>query len=279
MPTHVFHTLLVLLGSMGFIQGAQLEGVASPPSVSPPTQSTAWMTGATLKQALAPELNAISQAYCTQQHIVPCTHALRLNVPDGRRFPVSNISGGASIPAATAPFQPHIFQPSTLKTVFSAGYGVAQVQASKVTTPLHIPVEHVQRYIVWRATSLIIPKSPLLAVLQQESTWLTPREARALYTQPTLPVGATSRGSVKAGEALRNQMIETAPTVQAWKPVMLLASRATTAGTPPLRLRIEGEAMQSGQMGQRVKVRRKGEAQGKVYFGTVTGPGQVSISL
>jgi flagella basal body P-ring formation protein FlgA len=254
-------------GRLGIVLGVLLWGMM-PLSV----QAEQWITASRLKSELEAPLNAIIQHHC-QTQAERCTQRLGVNVPDVRKFRALNLVTD----------EPVSFSVSPLKdtSVFKHGYGSIQVvvqgQVSQQNNSFTVPILLQQEVLVWELEDNVVYGMPLMGKVKARPHWVGLRDlAFVLKADTPLGLEASSRCALKKGAYLKTHQVSMPPLVKSQQMVKMIVE--TNAGTRPIRLVIEGKALQNGKVGDVIKVKQTGFQQ-KIYQGNVLEDGRVFVKL
>lgn len=243
-------------------------GGATPLSV----QAEQWITAPRLKKELEAPLNAIMQRYC-QTQTERCSQRLGVNIPDVRQFRALNLANDEPVSFRVQPLED--------TSVFKQGYGSLKVMVqgglSQQSTLFTVPILLQQEVLVWELEENVVYGVPLSGKIKARPQWVGLREVSfVLKANVPLTAKATSRCTLKKGEYLKTHQVSMPPLVQSQQTVKIIVE--TTSQARPIRLLIEGRALQNGKFGDVIKVKQTGFQQ-KIYQGSVLEDGRVLVKL
>lgn len=259
-PRRVLY-LWILLG--GFLWGLRL----------PHAEAEQWVDVTRVQAQSETFFQESTQAYCQHQGQKPCDFKIGIALPDTRRFKLLNfLEYEALRMEAMAPMS---------ESLFRLGYGTFTVDVYGIDSTrrqrLVLPVQVKQMVNAWQVLDNIPAGSALAGHVQAVQVAVALREVPQILQSQTLPAHAKARSLLRAGQMLTQGQVQIPPLVSAWQGVKIIVEMQQGSSNP-LRLVMDGKALQSGALGDVIKVQQKG-FQEKVYQGEVLPNGTVLVKL
>lgn len=239
--------------------------------VNPVAHAEQWVKAPTLHEKIRPLLETFTQSYCQSQHLTPCEVVLGINVPATRKFRSLELLEGEAF---------HLqLNGGVDVSVFQQGYGTVSLllegEQSHRQTTLVLPLMVQKQVLAWRVKESLPFGARLTGHLERTSSIVSLRDSNQLLLSDLTP-SAIARTNLSQGQLLTKFQVKTPPAVLMNQAVKLVLE--VHQSTRPIRMVLDGQALQNGSVGDMIKVKQSGFNH-KVFFGQVQADGSIFTKM
>jgi|GEM_PF-4633759 len=238
-----------------------------------PAHAEQWLTGEQIKVTVAPQFEQAVNSYCNANGLKDCPYGVSLQMPDSRRFRILLLESSEppTITMNTDDLSP---------AFFTGGMGIASILVAGINTDkamtLRLPIVLTEKKWAWVVDDSVHLGEGVTAHVHREQTFVDRRQANNRLSMEALPADTLSRVELVKGDVLTQQNVNMPPTVRAWQAVTIVGEIHNTS--KPMRVNMKGKALQTGLVGDRIRVRQEGFQQ-KTFIGIVQENGSVLVRL
>ena len=164
-------------------------------------------------------------------------------------------------------------------SIFTQGYGslslLLEGQQSHQKTTLLLPLVLQKQVMAWQVSEDIPFGGTLAGKVHRFSSTVSLRDVSQLILSDLSP-STVARTNLSKGQFVTKFQVKTPPLVLALQSVKLVLE--VQQSTRPIRLVIEAQALQSGGIGDMIKVKQSGYNH-KVYLGQVQADGSIFVKM